>query len=310
MGLRDFGLPFTPLDLQNSIRAEASVRSDFSRQSAETILRYGCYVGSTIEHFDSTDRLMNHAREQISTYENKGVSYPSGYVYSANALHSSKGRFLRSWHAPAGGVWITLVVVNTLLPESSVLLPLAAGVACCETVRSFGVEASVKWVNDVHVHGKKIAGILTESFRGPVFGEEYILLGIGLNVNNQEFPAELRASAGAMSLYGNDIFDLDEVRLRLMAKLAWNVGLLHYEEDRRLNCGASADDTAGHPLIAAWRRLSDTVGKNVHYGFNVFEKVQYAARVVDIDPLGRLIMKLKDGSIITENSGEIVYVKQ
>lgn len=303
-------MSFPSSELQNAIRAEASVRSGFSRESAETILRYGSYIGSTIEHFDSTDRLMNYARTQITTYENSGVSYPSGYVYSANSLLSSKGRFLRAWHAPEGGVWITLVLVNTLLPESSVLLPLAAGMACCETVRSFGIAASVKWVNDVHVQGKKIAGILTESFRGPVFGEEYILVGIGLNVNNQEFPAELKETAGSMSLYAKDTFDLEAVRLRLLVKLAWNIGLLHHEEDERLSSGDLGHDKADHPLISSWRCLSDTPGKTVHYGFNVFEKVQYSAKVVDIDSIGRLIMKLDDGTIITENSGEIVYVKQ
>jgi BirA family biotin operon repressor/biotin-[acetyl-CoA-carboxylase] ligase len=254
---------------------------------------------------------MNHAREHIVAYERQEISYPSGYVYSADQLFSGKGRFLRSWHAPKGGAWFTLVLVNTLLPDSASLLPLAAGVACCEAVRYFGIEASVKWVNDVHVQGKKIAGILAETFTGPVHGEEYVLLGIGLNVNNQDFPPELQATAGSMSMYRQDLLDLDEVRLQLLVKLAWNIGLLHYEEDKQLRSGDSGQEcAAGHPLIAAWRSLSDSPGRDVHFGFNVVDKVHYSARVVDIDNCGRLIMKLPDGTIVTENSGEIVYAKK
>lgn len=301
------------LGLQSAIRAEALARPDFSRESADTILRYGSYIGSSFEHLEATERLMDHAREQIALYETSGKSYPSGFVYSADQLFSSKGRFQRSWHAPEGGIWIALVLVNTLLPESSTLIPLAAGAACCEAVRCFGVAASVKWVNDVHVQGKKIAGILTECFTGPVFGEEYIIVGIGLNVNNQVFPAELEGTAASMSMFGPGTFDLEAVRRQLLAKLAWNIGLLHYEEERRLRAGdleQNGATSATHPLIASWRRLSDTLGKHIHFGFNVIEKIHYSAKVIDIDNFGRLVMRLPDGVTITENSGEILYVKE
>jgi len=304
-------MSFSLSALQNALRSEALARSIFSSQSAKAVLRFGSYIGSNIDHRESSERLMNHAREQIASYENKGVSYPSGYVYSADQLLSGKGRFLRSWHAPKGGVWLTLVLANTLLPESSLLLPLAAGVACCETVQYFGIGASIKWVNDVHVQGKKIAGVLAETFSGPRYGEEYILLGIGLNVNNQDFPAELQATAGSMSMYGQGPFDLDAVRVQLLVKLVWNIGLLHYQEDNWLRLSDSGQELdADHPLIAAWRSLSDTPGKDVHFGFNVVDRVQYSARVVDIDNRGRLIMKLSDGTIVTENSGEIVYARR
>ncbi len=303
-------MSFSSIELQNAIRSEALTRTDFPRKSADAILRYGSYIGSNIEHLDSTERLMDLAREHILAYEKKGISFPSGYVYCADQLLSGKGRFLRSWHAPKGGVWMTIVLVNTLLPESSVLLPLAAGAACCEAVRYFGIAASVKWVNDIHVQGKKIGGILAETYTGPVYGEEYILLGIGLNVNNRDFPAELQAAAGSMSMYGQDL-DLDAVRLQLLVKLAWNIGLLHYEEDNRLGLGGMDQDNAvSHPLISSWRTLSDTLGKVVHFGFNAIEKIQYSAKVVDIDNLGRLVMELPDGTTVTENSGEIIYAKQ
>jgi len=301
-------MSFSPPALQDAIRSEVLLRKGFSGQKAEAVVRFGNHIGSHLEHYDSVHRLMNHAREHIVSCEKKGASYPSGYVYSADQLLAGKGRFSRSWHAPKGGVWLTLVLVNTLLPETSLLIPLAAGVACCEAVRYFGINASVKWVNDVHVHGKKIAGVLAETFIGPVYGEEYVLLGIGLNVNNQEFPAELRGAAGSMSMYGQGPFSLDGVRLQLLAKLVWNIGLLHYEEERWLADGGSEkDEDAAHPLIAAWRSLSDTPGKDVHYGFNVVERVKYSARALDIDNHGRLIMKLPDGTVVKENSGEIIY---
>ena len=74
-------------------------------------------------------------------------------VTLADRLHRSKGRFDRTWHAPAGGLWGCLLHVNTLLPQSRNLISLAVGVACCEAVREVGIAAELRrlgWIIGQH----------------------------------------------------------------------------------------------------------------------------------------------------------------
>ncbi|MBU0728399.1 MAG: biotin--[acetyl-CoA-carboxylase] ligase [Proteobacteria bacterium] len=280
------------------------------RQTVEVVFRYGGHVGSIIEMHESLARGMDHARGLIRIHENEETSFPSGMAILADELTGGKGRFRRSWHAPAGGVWLTLVLVNTLLPETSRLYPLAAGVACCETLRRYDLDATIKWVNDVHVQGRKIAGILAETAIGHLHREEYVLIGIGINVNNTVFPDELAPHAVSLKTILGREADLNLFAARLLAALSWNIGLLHFEEQRLLQESDDRDlqNPADHLLFRSWRKLSDSIGRRVRFGFNVFEKPQFEARVVDLDNSGGLVLKLDDGTTHVEHSGEIVYL--
>ncbi|MCI5126497.1 MAG: hypothetical protein D3925_18970 [Candidatus Electrothrix sp. AR5] len=60
-------------------------------------------------------------------------------------------------------------------------------------------------------------------------------------------------------------------------------------------------------LLAVWRKLSDTAGQRVEYGFDIEQKPLYQAHALEIDSCGGLVMELGDGSRVTEYSGEIVY---
>ena len=291
-----------------ALHSESFFRPSFSQKTAAAILRYGAMVGSDIEHLSQAPRCMDLARLRILACEEENRSFASGGVIIADQLTSGKGRFLRHWHAPDGGLWMVLTLVNTLLPEHAALYPLAAGVACCETLRHYGLNATIKWVNDVMLGGRKVAGILTETIRGTVAAEDYVLIGIGVNVNNSSFAPELRQTAASMAEFAGHSFVLAEVTARLLAKLSWNIGLLHHAEAEQLAAGSGESDDLPHPLIAAWRILSDTLGRQVRFGFNVAEAPQFTAKVIAIDNLGQLLMRLADGQMVCENGGEIAYI--
>ncbi len=298
----------SPQSVHKAIESIKRSSTVYPPSFVDEVFRYGAPVGSKIEHLNNAARCMKVAKDHIVSTEEKGKAFPSGVVYIADQLSAGKGRFDRYWHAPTGGIWMALVLVNTLLPESTALYSLAAGVACCEAVRSHQIKAQVKWVNDVRIAGRKVAGILTETMQGPRFGEEYILIGIGLNVNNTEFPAELSNIATAMASHG-PVINLSEIGSMLIARLSWNIGLLHYEENRMLALDHKLDESnKDHLLIHTWRKLSDTIGRQVNFGFNVMENPLYCAEVIDIAPDGSLLMKLSDGRLIRENSGEIDYL--
>jgi len=272
----------------------------------EEVVRFGRHVGCRIDCYPILERGMDLARAQIVAAEKQGRSYPSGTAILAGSLNEGKGRFARFWHAPPGGVWLTLVLANTLLPRYANFLPLAGGVSCAEALAAIDIDCRLKWVNDVHAAGRKIAGILAESYRSPQHGEEYVLLGIGINVNNDCFPPELAASSVSVRRLLGRAIDLADFTLHLLAKLVWNIGLLYYEEREDL---AASDGSRVNLLLKRWKEMSDTVGRRVLYGFDVQKKPLYEATVLDVDEEGGLVMRLPgEGRIVREVSGEIVYL--
>ena len=297
--------------LLKALQEEARLRSrTMDTARVEEILRYGSFVGSVIESHERLDRAMDRSRQLISEVEMRGESLASGTVVLADAMNRSKGRFTRSWHAPQGGVWGCLIHANTFLDHTRMLVPLAVGLSCCEAVRaSGGSEATLRWVNDVLFGEEKVAGFLIEGFSGPRYREMYNLIGFGINVNNTVFPAELAGTAVSLSEVLDHEVDLTEFTTLFLAKLAWNFGLLHYEEARELQDEGRSGKGGRHLLLDNWLEHSSTVGRRVVYGFDVMTRPQYEAVVCGLDEVGGLVMRLDDGSVITEHSGEIRYLR-
>jgi BirA family biotin operon repressor/biotin-[acetyl-CoA-carboxylase] ligase len=275
----------------------------------ETIFRYGAFVGSVITHYPKLDRAMTHARGHIAVAEQENRSVANGTTIIADYLTGSKGRFTRTWHAPAGGLWGSIIYVNTLLPRSRLLLPLAVGVACCEALRDSGAKKSViRWINDVLIDGLKIGGFLMESFHGADSGEEFFLIGFGINVNNMAFPDALKDLATSLSRHLGHSLDLEIFTYCFLAKLQWNIGLLYFEEEHFSKEGHWLRSGGRHCLLDRWSELSDSVGKQVVFGFDVVKKPQFEAKVIGISDDGGLQLSLNDGTVITEYSGEIRYI--
>ncbi len=288
----------------------ASNRADYSpydQDTAERILRYGAPVGSYLERYSRLDRCMDRLRVLLAGNDKRHGSLSTGTVIRADALTCSAGRFQRSWHAPPGGLYLALAWADTLLPDFSRLLPLAIGIACYEVVAVDGVSARLKWVNDVLVGGKKISGVLCETV---ITGnqERYHLIGIGININNRQFPAELKSIATSLSLETGQLYELDNIFRDLLFRLQWNIGLLYHSEALFLSADENERTGMENPVIQRWRALSDTPGRRICYGYDVQLQPLYQARVLNIDKNGSLLMELDDGSRIAESSGEIVYL--
>lgn len=281
-----------------------------STVDSDAVGRYGAFVGYQIESHSSLPRAMDHARSLIRKTVHTGSSVASGTVIMADTMTRSKGRFTRHWHAPVGGVWGCMIHANTLLPQSRRFIPLATGLACCEAVREVGGgNATLRWVNDVLVGGKKLAGCLIESYTEPVHGEEFTLVGFGINVNNTMFPEDLSNSSVSLKQLLATELDLSEFTALFLSRLAWNFGLLYHEEARELKGDGFSGNKGKHLLLESWLACSDTVGKNVVYGFDVMTAPQYQAKVLGIDDDGGLILRLEDGHEKTEYSGEIRYLE-
>jgi len=303
------GNAVTPQAVFQQLRREAVHQDGGEQYNGAEIAAYGAFVGSVIECHAHLPRAMEHGRGLISTSAASGRAVASGTVILADTMSSCKGRFSRSWHAPSGGLWGCMIFADTLLPQWRSFIPLTMGIACCQAIHEIcQVRSSLRWVNDVLVMGKKLAGFLVESYTEPLFKEEFALLGFGINVNNDDFPPELEHTATSLRRVLGRRVDLSRFTTIFLAKLAYNFGILCHEEARDLRGQGLSGKQGRHLLLDRWLDLSDSIGKQVLYGFDVMSAPQYQAEVIDLDPSGGLILRLADGSIKTEYSGEIRYI--
>lgn len=146
-----------------------------------------------------------------------------------------RGRAGHSWISPPGkNLALSVILRPRVTSREAPLLGFAAAVAVAETVEQRGVpRAEFKWPNDVLVQGKKIAGILSEA---SVSSEtlEFVIIGIGLNVNSMEddFPHDLRSSVTSLLAATGRHSSLEEVARQLLANLK-----LLYDRINREGCG-------------------------------------------------------------------------
>ncbi len=142
-------------------------------------------LGTPRLHLRRTDSTNERARELAA------LGAPHGTLVTAGQQSAGRGRQGRSWVAPDGRA----LLCSLLLRDPPRLLPLAAGVAVASVV---GAPALVKWPNDVLIDGRKVAGILVEGRPQ----ERWAVVGIGLNValRPEDFPPELRETAGTLGL--------------------------------------------------------------------------------------------------------------
>jgi BirA family transcriptional regulator, biotin operon repressor / biotin---[acetyl-CoA-carboxylase] ligase len=136
--------------------------------------------GSNVIHLESCASTMDEARARA------GDGAPHLTTIWAETQTAGRGRQGRSWQSQSGyGLYFTVIARINLEPERFGLIPLLAGAVLCSSVRDLtGVQASLKWPNDLlAADGRKLAGILVEhDAKNAAF-----LIGIGLNVRRQPF---------------------------------------------------------------------------------------------------------------------------
>lgn len=129
-----------------------------------------------------------------------------GSVVCADEQTSGRGRRGNVWICPPGEALAFSQILRPSMPRALwPRLALIAGLAVAKAIESYGIQAEVKWPNDVTIAGKKVAGILVEST------DEFVIVGVGLNVNVKSFPDEIAARATSLYLETNREWDRSEV---------------------------------------------------------------------------------------------------
>lgn len=190
-------------------------------------------LGTIIHRFESVASTNDTARDLVRD----GAAH--GTVVVADGQTRGRGTKGRSWHSPCGrGLYASFILRLEKPAEAGAafpLLPLAAGLAAAEAVLgSAGVEARLKWPNDLVHERKKLGGILTEAvFRPGMPG--YAIVGIGINVNHEaaDFPDELRDVATSLRLITGRPADREDLLGRLCRTLdSWYNSLIRGEREQ------------------------------------------------------------------------------
>jgi BirA family biotin operon repressor/biotin-[acetyl-CoA-carboxylase] ligase len=166
----------------------------------------GRKFGSKIYSFETIDSTNNCARALAGCWAEEGT------LVLAERQTAGRGRLGRTWLAnPYENLTFSIILRPTLPPEALNLLPLYAAVAVAEAIEhESGLSVECKWPNDLLIGGKKTAGILLEGSLKEE-GLDYVVLGIGVNVNQTTFPEDISPRATSLKVQGGR--DIDRIRL-------------------------------------------------------------------------------------------------
>ncbi|MEN6467316.1 MAG: biotin--[acetyl-CoA-carboxylase] ligase [Syntrophaceae bacterium] len=239
-------------------------------------------------------RQVQLLEETVST-NNQALSLafkgaPEGTAVVAECQTGGKGRMSRSWFSPPGkNIYTTVVLRPDMQLSLSPQVTIVAGVAVAELLEGYCPgRVSLKWPNDVLIGGRKICGILAES-RSSAVKIEYIVVGIGINVNMEEADLDegLRDIATSLKMETGQDFIREEVAARLYESFEkWY--LIH----RRSGFA---------PVREKWLECSGMAGKEISY---TSQGGTVKGRVAGMDHDGALLC-IVDGKTKRLSAGEI-----
>ena len=152
-------------------------------------------AGSHLLYFDVIGSTNVEAKKQAEN------GAPEGLLVVADKQEAGRGRRGRSWTSPAGAnIFMTLLLRPRFVPEKASMVTLVMAVSVAQGITDIsGLPAKIKWPNDIVMNGKKVVGILTE-MSAQFDYINHIVVGIGINVHNEEFPEEIAKTASSLLL--------------------------------------------------------------------------------------------------------------
>lgn len=242
--------------------------------------------GRNMKYFDEIDSTNNYCKQQAE------VGAEHGFLVIADRQVSGRGRRGRTWDTPSGiSVAMSILLRPDIATECASMLTLVAALSVADAIRSeTGLKAQIKWPNDIVINGKKVCGILTE-MSIEFSAINYVVVGIGINVNNSLFPEEIADTATSIYLEGGVMVS----RSRLIAAV---LGAFekHYETFLK------TQDLSG--IKAEYEACLVNKDKHVKV-LSANGSVDDEGTALGIDDIGRLVVKSDDGEIKNIMAGEV-----
>lgn len=241
------------------------------------------YIGQDLEYYEEIDSTNIRAK----AWAKEGAK--EGSIVIADYQNAGKGRLGRVWLSPkATGIWMSLILRPMLLPIEIPQITLVAGLSMCKAIQNLtGLDAKIKWPNDIVVNKKKVCGILTE-MSATEKEISYVVVGIGVNVNNQTFDSSI-PYATSLAAEGKSYYQREQIIKRFAEIFEKQYEL--YTQDRSLKS-----------ILKEYKNNCITLNKEVRIS-NTHE--EYTAYIEDINTDGSLIITRSDGRCETIFSGEV-----
>ena len=246
-------------------------------------------VGRDIQVFEQTTST-NDVAEKLAR---DGVK--EGAVVYAESQTKGRGRLGRKWMSPPRkGLWFSVLLRPAMRPQETTQLTVASATALRRAIHAVtGLSAEIKWPNDLLLGGKKVVGILTE-MSAEVDRVRHLILGIGVDVNQEaaEFPAELRKLATSLRIEAGEEICRAELATEILRELDHD-----YARICAGNFAAVADE---------WEAACATIGRNVtvHVGDRTF-----SGRAESLDDDGALLVRTEHGHLERITGGDVTLEK-
>lgn len=227
---------------------------------------------------DSTNKIAKQLAEQGAK---------EGTIVLAERQTAGRGRLGRSFFSPEGGIYMSVILRPSVLPQDFLFITVAAAVAVAEAVEEITQKTcKVKWVNDIYINDKKVCGILAEG-AFDASGFKYAVLGVGVNltVPKEGYPAEIIDRADA--LFGEKAVTAD-IRAKLISLITHNFFKFYKDIGKR-------------QFVEDYRKRSYLDGQTVEFER---DDTLHTAKVVEIDRNAALVVNEK-GKIYTINAGDV-----
>ena len=252
-------------------------------EEIRSVLEAGIFAGE-IYDYDVVESTNVIAKEKAR----EGAS--EGCVVIADSQTGGKGRLGKVWDSPGGtGIWMSVLIRPEIPPHEVSGITLVAGLAICQGIRAVtGLEAYIKWPNDIVINGKKVCGILTE-MSAEMDRVNYVIVGIGINVNTVDFPEELQKIGTSLKIESGKPYRRKDVVAQVLMFLEKYYG--DYIEGKSLD-----------GILDDYKELCITLKNDVQI---VDRNHTYWAKPLDIDKTGSLLVEKEDGTQATITSGEV-----
>jgi BirA family biotin operon repressor/biotin-[acetyl-CoA-carboxylase] ligase len=249
---------------------------------------------------DNLHHLPTVGSTNILAIEAAQSGAPHGSVWIADEQTAGRGRSNHSWHSPPGdGLYLSVLLRPEMPLVDALWLSLSTGLAAQSAISGItGLRPDIRWPNDLLIGKKKCGGILVETATTPPQTDaaamlRYAVIGIGINVNHQSFPAELENLATSLRREMGTACEREPIIINLLQILAIELEMLEAE---------LRGDSKQPPLLERFSAASSWVrGKHV----SVDEAGGYTGVTTGLDARGFLQVAGDDGVLHTVLSGGV-----
>lgn len=256
---------------------------NYLNESSLKSLLHNKIIGKNLIVLDS----VNSTNDYLKKLGNEGCE--NGTVVAAREQTRGKGRLGRTWQSKKddGIAFSVLLRPNVAPSEVSAITPLA-GLAVCKAIREYTkLDCVIKWPNDIIIGRKKLVGILTE-MSAEFDAVEYVITGIGINVDHTSFPEEIAFKATSLLLETGRHIDKNE----------FLACVLEHLENEFVKNNLELTPTA----LSEYTDLCATLGRSVTFQRGTR---RISGMAVGVSEHGELKVMMSDGTICLVNSGEV-----